>query len=93
MEDPDAKVVSSDPEETFKEERCDKDLPTLSVGIDNLIKTKPEWDKFVKENPLFVVGGADSTCPGCCDSEIILRDLLEYTKDKARLSYPEKHKK
>ena len=45
------------------------------------------------KNPLFVVGGADSTCPGCCDSEIILRDLLEYTKDKARLSYPEKHKK
>jgi hypothetical protein len=74
-DDPEAKEVSADPELKYKEDRCDKDLPTLSVGIENLIKTKPEWDQFVRENPLFVVGGADSTCEACCDSEVILRDL------------------
>ena len=39
---------------------CEDDLPTLSVAAENLINTKVEWDKFVKENPLFVVGATDS---------------------------------
>ena len=46
---------------------CDDDLPTLSIATENLINTKVEWDQFVKENPLFVVGASDSNCKHCCD--------------------------
>lgn len=74
------------------DERC-RGMKTLSVGVDNLITTKQEWDKFSEENPMFVVGGADSTCPGCCDSEPLLSDVLEVVKDKKKFSYPQKHKK
>ena len=74
------------------DERC-RGMKTLSVGVNNLITTKHEWDKFSEENPMFVVGGADSTCPGCCDSEPLLSDVLELVKDKKKFSYPQKHKK
>ena len=68
-------------------------LETLSSVSENLIKTKAQWDAFIEANPFVVVGAADSDCPGCCESEPILRDLRELTKGKNKLSYPEKHKK
>ena len=46
---------------------CEEDLPTLSVATENLINTKAEWDQFVKDNPFFIVGAADSKCKLCCD--------------------------
>lgn len=39
---------------------CREGLETLSVAGDNMIKSKADWDLWVKENPLFVLGGADS---------------------------------
>lgn len=53
------------------------ELATLSVANENKIESKAEWDTFVKENPLFIVGGADSTCDKCCESEPLLYDLLQ----------------
>jgi hypothetical protein len=73
--------------------KCEDDLPTLSVASDSIIRTKADWDDFVAKNEFFVVGGADSTCQTCCDSEPLLRDLLNTIKDKATFSYPEKNKK
>ena len=72
---------------------CEDDLPTLSVGKENLIKTKVEWDRFVKENPFFVVSISDSKCPLCCRAEPLLRDIERAIKDKAIFSYPEKNVK
>ena len=54
------------------EPECDEKLPTLSVAKENFIKTKAEWDRFVKENPLFVVSISDSKCSKCCRAEPIL---------------------
>ena len=72
---------------------CDDELPTLSVGAENLINTKEEWEAFVEKNPFFIVGGADSTCEKCCDSEPLLKELEKAVKNKAIFSYPEKNKK
>lgn len=68
--------------------RCEDDLPTLTVSTDNLVQTKEEWDDFVSKNDFFIVGAADSSCVKCCDSEPLLRDLVNYIKDKAVFSYP-----
>ena len=72
---------------------CDDNLPTLSVGKENLIKTKVEWDRFVKENPFFVVSISDSKCALCCRAEPLMESLERATKDKAIFSYPEKNVK
>ena len=66
---------------------------TLSAASDNIIRTKAAWDSFIEANPLVVIGAAASDCEGCCDSEPILRDLGLLMEGKAKLSYPEKHKK
>ena len=84
--------IKLDTSEQKPDERC-RGMKTLQVGAENLITTKAEWDKFSEENPMFVVGGADSTCPGCCDSESLLSGLLEVVKDKKRFSFPQRHKK
>lgn len=39
---------------------CRDDLPTLSVGSDNIL-TRETWEKFNKKFPMFVLGVADST--------------------------------
>ena len=39
---------------------CREGLDTLSVASENMIRSKADWDRWVNENPLFVVGGADS---------------------------------
>ena len=72
---------------------CEANLPTLSVGKENLLQTKVEWDRFVKENPFFVVSISDSKCPLCCRAEPILESLENAIKDKAIFSYPEKNVK
>ena len=53
---------------------CNKDLPTLSVAKDRIIKAE-DWKKFVKDTPLFVVGVTDSGCRTCCSSETVLLEL------------------
>lgn len=68
-------------------------MPTLSAASDNIIRTKAAWDSFIEANPLVIIGAAASDCEGCCDSEPILRDLGLLMEGKAKLSYPEKHKK
>ena len=53
---------------------CSSDLPTLSVGKENLIETIEQWDTFVQDHPLFLLGMSDSGCaPQCCESESILQ--------------------
>ena len=73
--------------------KCDPDLPVLSVGNENLISSKAEWEAFTKKHPFFVLGVGDSSCKLCCHSEPVLNDLLEKVKDKNLLSYPHKDKK
>lgn len=65
----------------------------MSVGKDNLINTKVEWDLFAKANAFFVLAATGSTCENCCTSEPILKDLQELIKDKNVISYPEKIKR
>jgi len=68
-------------------------MTTLSAASDNIIRSKAAWDAFIEANPFVVIGGADSGCSTCCDSEPMLRDLAELIEGKAKFSYPEKHKK
>ena len=42
-------------------EKCNKDLPNLSVGDVNL--TYENYEKFKKSNNLFVLGVSDKNCP------------------------------
>ena len=85
-------VWASESGEDYGQRKC-RGLATLSMANDNLIGSKAEWDTFVKGNPLFVVGGADSTCERCCESEPLLHDLQQELQGKAKFSYPQKHKK
>ena len=54
---------------------CDENLPQLSVGKENMINTKADWDAFAKANTFFVLGATGSTCEDCCTTEPILNDL------------------
>ena len=72
---------------------CDPNLPTLSVAKENLIETTPQWDQFVKENPFFLLGMADSSCEGteCCQTEPILDQFSKHFAGKSVLSFPTKN--
>ena len=48
--------------EKEKRNKCDPDLPTLSVANDNLISSKAEWEAFTKKHTFFVLGVGDSSC-------------------------------
>jgi len=55
---------------------CNPDLPTLSVGNENLINTIEEWNVFIQVNPFFLLGMADSNVPtDACMTEPILDGL------------------
>jgi hypothetical protein len=53
---------------------CNKDLPTLSVAKDQIIKAA-DWKQFVKDTPLFVIGVTDSGSRTACSSETVLFEL------------------
>ena len=48
-------------------------MPNLSVG--DIVLTQPAYEKFKKDNNLFVLGLSDSTCSACCVSEPMLSRL------------------
>ena len=52
---------------------CQDDLPNLKVGDIQL--NSNNFNKFKKDNKLFVLGISDSDCDDCCSSEPLLRDL------------------
>lgn len=54
-------------------EGCIAELPNLSVG--DVVLTKTTYDKFKKDNNIFILGLSDSTCSGCCVSEPMLSNL------------------
>ena len=55
---------------------CRSDLPVLSVGSENTIKTAGEWNLFIQMNPFFLLGMADSENPiESCMTEPILDSL------------------
>ena len=71
---------------------CNKDLPTLSVAKDRIIKFS-EWKKFLDETPFFILGVTDSGCRTCCESESILQELDQLAKDETIMWTQEKKKK
>ena len=73
------------------QELCDPNLPTLSVGKENLIETIGQWNVFIQVNPFFLLGMGDSGCaPECCETEPILDGLSKHFAGKSSLSYPTK---
>jgi hypothetical protein len=71
---------------------CNKDLPTLTVAKDRIIKAA-DWPKFVSETPIFVLGVTDSDCRTCCNSEEVLFELEQLSKDGTLQWTKEKKKK
>lgn len=65
---------------------CRDDLPTLSVASDNIL-TRETWAQFNKKYPMFVLGVADSTQPGMCDTEPLLADLQSNFESR-KFTYP-----
>ena len=53
--------------------RCHPDMPNLSVGDVNL--TEANFEKFKKENELFILAISDSQCLRCCFTEQFLDEI------------------
>ena len=68
---------------------CDMSKPS-ELNLDNVvsISSKSYWDKFIKENPFFVMYVTESKCLLCCRPEPILRELENALKDMNIFSYP-----
>lgn len=64
--------------------KCRKDMPTLKIG--NILLDKSNYEKFTKENEVFIFGVSDSTCEECCSSEPLLAYLMKLIKE-GKLSY------
>jgi hypothetical protein len=57
------------------EEKCDKNLPNLSVG--DVFLNDENYMKFKKKHKVFILGASDSKCESgsCCHSETVLKSL------------------
>ena len=55
-----------------------------------MVKSKAEWDSWLKNHEFLILGVSDSSCASCCESEPLLNDVQSKVKDKTVLSYPMK---
>jgi len=62
-------------------------MPTLKIG--NILLDRSNYDKFTKDNEVFIFGVSDSSCPECCSSEPLLAYLMNLVKE-GQLSYQNK---
>ena len=54
--------------------------PTFSAASGNILKAE-EYTAFVKKHPFFIVGVTDAKCKECCESEELLVELDEMSRN------------
>lgn len=65
----------------WRKKNCSPDYPNLSVGDVNL--TVSNFDKFKKDNEVFILGISDSQCEHCCYTEGMLNGIHTGLQTKA----------